>query len=56
MAESDSDWEDEESGEASAPCPCLFCDKELESSGGVLDHCSGEHGVDIQQIRAKLGR
>lgn len=56
--ESDSDdWEDVESGEGGvAPCPCLFCPRELLTAAEALEHCSGEHGVDLLQMRTRLGQ
>ena len=36
------------------PCQCLFCERELESAGATLDHCSQYHCVDLPSLLAQL--
>ena len=50
----ESDWE-EDAGEATVPCQCLFCDVVLD--GGpqmVLEHCSQQHSFDLKEYTRKM--
>ena len=50
----ESDWE-EEGGETTAPCLCLFCNVVLDKCPQlVLEHCCQQHSFDLQEYTRKM--
>eukprot|EP01018_Ginkgo_biloba_P037813 Gb_34867 [translate_table: standard] len=48
------DWNDED-GDDSAQCLCLFCNRRWDSSDCVFNHCATDHAFHFTELKKSLG-